>query len=189
MSRTRADARRPDRRGRPQKYGRPSRVVAVTLPQETVATLERLHSDLGWAIVTLVEKARGAGPPKTHVADADLVAIGDHQFLIVVNSTMFHSLPGVQMVPLSATQAFLALDPGRGMADLEVAVLDRLERLKSPSRERRAVAGLAGQLRKWRRDPQLHMNSRSIIIVAKRPKGRRRLDRRRQGARPASGHR
>ena len=160
--------RHTDGRGRPPKYGRPSQVVAVTLPQETVAALERLHSDLGWAIVTLVEKTRGAGPPKSSASDVQLVEIGDGQFLIVVKSAMFHLLPGVQMVPLSATQAFLALDSGRGMADLELAVRDRLEQLKTPSRERRAIARLGDQLRKWRRDPHLQMHSRSIVIVAKR---------------------
>jgi hypothetical protein len=141
--------------------------VAVTLPREAVDALRRLHSDLGWAIVTLVEKTSRARP-RVPSRDADLVEIGDGQFLIVVNTALFHSLPGVRMVPLSATQAFLALDPNRGMADLELAVLDRLEHLKAPNRERRAVARLGDQLRKWRRDAHLQFLTRSIIIVAKR---------------------
>lgn len=142
--------------------------MAVTLPQEAVEALRRLHSDLGWAIVTLVEKTSRARSPRPPSRDADLVEIGDGQFLIVVNTALFHSLPGVRMVPLSATQAFLALDPNRGMADLELAVLDRLEHLKAPSRERRAVARLGDQLRKWRRDAHLQFLTQSIIIVAKR---------------------
>ena len=100
--------------------------------------------------------------------DVQLVEVGEDQFLIVINSAMFHMLPGVQMVPFSATQAFLALEPGRGMGDLELAVLDRLSQLKGPSRERRAVAHLGQQLRKWRLDPRLDSQSRSIVIVSKR---------------------
>lgn len=163
---------RPGRRGRPPKYGRPSQVVAVTLPLEIVAHLARLHSDLGWAIVTLVEKTRRTASPKSPATDAQLVRIGEGQFLIVVNSTMFHALPGVQMVPLSANQAFLALDPGRGMADLELAVLDRLTYLKAPNRERRALVRLMDQLRKWRHNRHLQFHTGSIIIVTRRPRSR-----------------
>jgi hypothetical protein len=141
-------------------------VVAITLPQHVVQTLGRVHSDLGWAIVSLVEKTRTGRRPGS--PDVQLVEVGDGQFLIVVNSALFHALPGVQLVPFSATQAFLALDPGRGMNDLELAVRDRLEQLRVRNRERSAVAQLGRQLKKWRCDPALHSHARSIIIVSKR---------------------
>ena len=48
----------PKRRGRPPKYGTPSRIVAMTLPADVVDELEGLHDDLGWAIVRLVEQRR-----------------------------------------------------------------------------------------------------------------------------------
>jgi hypothetical protein len=156
-------------RGRPPKYGRRSQVIAVTLPEEVVKTLRRTHSDLGWAIVSLVER-NGRGPatsaPKDH---AQLVQIGEGEFLIVVNSATFRALPSVQMVPFSASQAFLALEPGRGIADLELAVRDRLESLKAPTLERRAILRLAEQLRNWRRSRRLEFHARSIIVVGKRP--------------------
>jgi hypothetical protein len=142
--------------------------VAVTLPQEVIDTLHGLHSDLGWAIVALVEKSRRISPPASPIVDAELVEIGDGQRLIVVNSAIFRALTGVQMVPLSGTQAFLALEPGRGMADLELAVLDRLERPVTSDRERSALVRLRDQLRKWRRDPHLQFQVRSIILVSKR---------------------
>jgi hypothetical protein len=163
---------RKSRRGRPPKYGTRSQIVAVTLPRKTVAALARLHSDLGWAIVGLVEKTqqlKSAGPA---ARDVQLVEVGDGSFLIVVNRERFHTLPGIQLVPLSATQAFLALDPGGGLADLELAVLERLEQLKTPSRERRAMSDLSSQLRRWRRDPHLQSHTRSIIIVTKRRRER-----------------
>ena len=127
-----------------------------------------LHLDLGWAIVALVEKSRRTPPPVSPIVDAELVEIGDGQRLIVINSAIFRALPGVQMVPLSGTQAFLALEPGRGMADLELAVLDRLERPLTSDRERQALVRLRDQLRKWRRDPHLQFQGRSIILVSKR---------------------
>jgi len=159
----------PARRGRPSKYGRPSRVVAVTLPQEVIDTLREVHSDLGWAIVALVEKTRRIVQTASSHADAELVEIGDGQRLIVVHSAIFHALPGVQMIPLSSTQAFLALEPGRGMADLELAVLDRLERPGVSEREHQALGRLRDQLRRWRKDPHLHFQVRSIILAGRKP--------------------
>jgi hypothetical protein len=164
-------------RGRPPKYGKPSRIVAVTLPEEVVETLGKLHGDLGWAIVTLAaEHKRRAGsrrgpaakPSKrASAAEAALVSVGSGQSLIVVNTSTVRSLPGVQMIPISETQALLALEPGKGMADLELAVLDRLERLSPRSPERRAISELLTKLRKWRHDDTLSFHSRSIILVAR----------------------
>ena len=170
-------------RGRPPKYGTPSKIVAVTLPEEVVHELESLNEDLGWAIVRLVEQRRraqsatGARPgisnvkarrstgPKA-VAAAELVSIGAGQALIVVNSAAVRSIPGVQMIPLSETEAFLALEPGRGMADLEIAVLDRAERLRAGSKERVANMQLLAKLRSWRRDENLTFLSRAILLVS-----------------------
>lgn len=154
------------KRGRPQKYGRPAKVVALTLPAEVVETLQRLNPDLGWAIVSLVEKSTRAQRARPATEDAHLVEVGDGQSLIVVDTARFHGLPGVQAVPLSATQAFLALEPGRGMADLELAVIDRLERLGAGD-ERRAWERLRDRLRRWRRDRRLRFENRSIILVSR----------------------
>jgi hypothetical protein len=46
----------PSKRGRPQKFGRPSQVVALTLPEDVLRGLRKIHHDLGWAIVALFEK-------------------------------------------------------------------------------------------------------------------------------------
>lgn len=167
------------RRGRPPKYGSPSAIVALTLPESVVAELQTIHDDLGWAIVRLVEQRHRRGPsappvakkgrPATepqHVAEAELVSVGADQALVVVNSAAVRSLPGVQLIPLSDSQAFLALDPGKGMADLELAVLDRLEELPEGARDRSAIEQLLGKLRRWRRDERLGFHSRAIILVS-----------------------
>lgn len=171
----------PGRRGRPPKYGTPSKIVAVTLPEEVVTELESLHDDIGWAIVRLVEQRRQetvAGESKQRrgkgrrfagakaVAAAELVSVGAGQSLIVVNSATVRSIPGVQMIPLSETEAFLALEPGRGLADLEVAVLDHGEKLRNGSREKAAIDQLLAQLRLWRRNETLAFHSRAIILVS-----------------------
>lgn len=168
----------PGRRGRPQKYGSPSKIVALTLPEDVVNDLQAIHKDLGWAIVRVVEQCHRRGTSMAEmgkrgrlaheperVAEVELVSVGSGQALIVVNSAVVRSLPGVQLIPLSETQAFLALDPGKGMADLELAVLDRLEELPEGSRERPAIEALLGKLRRWRRDSQLVFHPRAIILV------------------------
>jgi hypothetical protein len=112
----------------------------------------------------MFEKRRPAvnGAPQR---DVELVTIAGRRALIVVNRSMFKSLPGVQIVPLSGQRAFLALDPGQGMGDLEVAVIDRMESATIGRRERKALAGLRSALRAWRQDRTLRFETRTIIMV------------------------
>jgi hypothetical protein len=141
-------------------------VVALTLPAEVVDALQGIHSDLGWAVVSLVEKTARSPRSRASAEEAHLVEIGEGRSLIAVDAARFQGLPGVQVVAFSATEAFLALEPGRGMADLELAVIDRLERL-GPGEERRAWERLRNRLRRWRRDRHLRFENRSIILVGR----------------------
>jgi hypothetical protein len=162
----REDTRRP---GRPRKYGRPARLLAVTLPQEVIGALKQLHADPGWAIVSLVEHVaprNGAEPPPP----VQLVQVGQGQSLIVVNSAVIAALPEVRTIPLSDRQAFLAFEPGRGLADLEVVVRDRLEQRRLRERDRDVLEGLKQQLRRWRTEGTLHFEARTIVLVSPRQK-------------------
>ena len=151
------------------KFGRPSRVVALTLPDEVVRGLRKIDADLGWAIVTLFEKAPAGGSAAPEAErDAELVTIADRRSLIVVNRAVFKSLPGINIIPLHGNRAFLALDVGRGMTDLEIAVIDRLEGASVDGRERKALARLRAQLKAWRHDRALRFHSRAIIVVEQR---------------------
>jgi hypothetical protein len=170
------------KRGRPRKFSRPSRVVALTLPEEVVSGLRKIHPDLAWAVVTLFEKQPLHGVPAPEpLANAELVTVGVRQSLIVVNRNTFKHLPGIDIIPLAGDRAFLALAPGRGMTDLELAVLDRIEDGTADQAERRALKELRAQLRRWRLDAGLRFHTRAIIVVERAPKPRRRL------ARPTAG--
>lgn len=163
------------RRGRPSKFGRPSQVVALTLPEEVVRGLRSVDPDLGWAIVRLLEKASTRRPATAKPQpDAELVTIADRRCLIVVNRTVFKRLPGINIIPLHGNQAFLSLEIGRGMTDLELAVIDRLEDPALDLLERKALRNLRTQLRAWRQNPLLRFHTRAIIVVERLPaRGRR----------------
>ena len=161
-------------RGRPRKFGRPAQLVAVTLPTDVVQELRTRDPDLARAIVGLVERrGHSAGArSKDTSPDVELAGIGARQSLIVVNRAVFRRLPGVNIVPLSDSRAFLALEAGLGLADLELAVADRLEDGALAAAERKPLAQLRAQLREWRTDRSLHFRSRAIIVVERR--GRKR---------------
>jgi hypothetical protein len=93
------------------------------------------------------------------------VTVADRRSLIVVNREVIRNLPGVNIIPLSGTRAFLALDIDRGMSDLELAVSDRLGDPTIDRRERRALEKLRAQLTTWRRDHALQFRTRAIIVV------------------------
>lgn len=136
----------------------------MTLPEEVVRGLRRINADLGWAIVTLFENQDADGGPAEPVPDVELAIVGPRRKLIVVRRSAFGSLPGVSIIPLSRDRAFLALEPGRGMADLELAVADRLEDELVGDTERRALLELRQLLRLWRQDPALRFATRVIVV-------------------------
>jgi hypothetical protein len=155
------------KRGRPQKFGRPGRLVAMTLPEDVVTWLQARNPDPAWAIVSLFERQheRRARPPETLRDDVELVRIGPRRALIVVEQAAFGALPGVSAIAMGSGRAFLALESGKGMADLELAVVDRLEVPGLPETEQRALVRLRQHLRAWRRDKALTFTARSIIVV------------------------
>lgn len=159
------------RRGRPSKFGRSSQVVALTLPDDVVRGLRKIDPDVGWAIVTLFEKspARGA-ETAVEQPDVELVTIAERRSLIVVNRGVIQHLRGVNIVPLHGDRAFLALEAGRGMADLELAVIDSLDDEAIATRERKALRTLRAQLRAWRHDRSLRFHAQSIIVVEHVPR-------------------
>lgn len=155
------------RRGRPPKFGRPSRVVALTLPDDAIDRLRRVHRDLGWAIVNLLDNGSvpASAPHHDDQPDVELVAVSDRRFLIVVNREVIRDLPGVSIIPLNGTRAFLALDIDRGMSDLELAVADRLAGSTTDRRERQALDKLRAHLTTWRRDHELRIHTRAIVVL------------------------
>ena len=154
------------RRGRPPKYGRPAQLVTLTLPDDVLAWLKSLHADPAWAIVKLHDQAsRRSRKP---VALAELMPLPERRALIVVNVQALGHIPNVNVIPLSDGRGLLALEAGRGVADLEIAVIDRLESPRVPAQEREALAALRDRLREWRQQG-VKFESRAIVLATRNP--------------------
>lgn len=143
----------------------------MTLPDDTVAQLKQMGPDMARTVVRLCERAAKQDRPNgaPHPI-ADLVQLPSRRALILVQPDVFRNLPGVAVIPLADGRGLLALEPGRGVAELELAVLDRLESPGVTGHEREALTTVRAHLRKWRQDG-IRFHTRSIIVAERSPEG------------------
>ncbi len=154
------------RRGRPLKFGRPGNSVTLTLPADVLDWLHTLNEDTAWAIVGLFER-RGAVPHKAArltSSVAELVQLPGRRALILVRPDLLRFVPGVAVVPLSDGRAFIALKAGGGIADLELALVDRLDSSGVSVLERAQLIEFRQIIRDWRKQG-LRFHPRSILVV------------------------
>jgi hypothetical protein len=95
---------------------------------------------------------------------AQLVRFPGNRALILVNPDLFGQVPGIALIPLADGRAFLALEHGKGVADLELAVLDHLEDPATDPRQKEALTRLRSLLKQWRQEG-IHFEPRSIIVA------------------------
>ena len=88
--------------GRPQKFGRPSRAVTVTLPEDVIARLGAIDVDLGRAIVTILERRRG--PHASAMRPAELASYGNHSVIVVPPVHALKQIAGVELVPIRSEE-------------------------------------------------------------------------------------
>src|SRR4030095_11718101 len=94
------------RRGRPQKFGRPSRAVTLTLPDDVIAALTGVDDDLSRAVVQLSQpllKDVVTRPP------AELSKYGDSAVIVIKRLPTLNRMPGVSLVPLPDGRALISL--------------------------------------------------------------------------------
>jgi hypothetical protein len=163
--------REPSRkRGRPQKFGREARLISITLPRDVIDWLGTMDDDIAWAIVKMYERATKARTKDTSVAQ--MVRFPGNRALILVRSDLIREMPGISPIPLTDGRAFLALDAGKGAADLELLVLDRIDDQRIRPEERDALIELRALLKQWRQEG-IRFESRSIIVAHGNAKGER----------------
>lgn len=150
------------KRGRPKKFGREAQLVNLTLPRDVIEWLASIDDDIAWAIVRLHE--RSTAKRKADADVAQLVRFPGARALILVQASLFKDMPGVSLIPLSDGRAFLALESGKGVADLELFVIDRIENPRIDETERAALNTLRKLLKQWRQEG-IRFESRSIVIA------------------------
>src|SRR5215471_12234861 len=156
--------------GRPPKYGRPSRAVTITLPEDVVRRLQTIDPDLGRAVVSVVERRTPASPRRTR--SAELSTFGSRAVILVMPLKSIKRLPGVQLVPVANGRALISLDAPESVAELELYVRDALARPDVDDGERRPLEELAAILSDARQSKGVTIKTRTIIVLE--PKRKRR---------------
>lgn len=160
-------------RGRPPKYGRPSRAITLTLPEDVLIRLSAVDIDLGRAIVSLVE--RNGKPVRVRVLrPAEISAYGKHAVIVVNPVSVLKRLPGVQLVPIGNGRALISLDQPGTISQLELDVRDAIDRGEISEPERQTLEGIADILRQARRSRRVAIEERTIIVLESKRSSRRR---------------
>jgi hypothetical protein len=150
-------------RGRPKKYGRASRAVTVTLPEDVLAKLTGVDTDLGNAIVTLA--GRHGRPRAKRVSAAEITPYGKHAVIIVNPVAALKRLPGVQLVPIGGGRALISLAAEHSIPQLELAVRDAIDRRGVRELERQTLEAIAQILRQARLSRTVSLVQRTIIVI------------------------
>jgi hypothetical protein len=158
--------RTPSGPGRPRKYGRAARAVTVTLPEDILARLAGVHTDLGRAIVTLAERNGKGRTRSPH--PAEIAAYGNHAVIVVNPARALKRLPGVQLVPIGSGRALISLDPRYSISQLELDLGDALEHAGLVKAERELLQAIGKILRDARRSRQLVATERTIIVLERK---------------------
>ena len=156
------------RRGRPRKFGAPSRHLTLTLPEHVIAALEGIDADLSRAVVRLAQPAL---PGSIH-PPAELAQYGRHAVIVVDRSRSLERRAGLELVPLPDGRALISFDRARTAADVELTIADALEESGLPPADRRVFAAIAGILKGARQSDDLVVRQRNIIVLERKRRRR-----------------
>jgi hypothetical protein len=156
--------------GRPRKFGRPSRAVTVTLPEDVLQRLGGLDTDLGRAIVTLVERR---GTRTRAVQPAEISSYGSHSVIVVTPVNALKRIAGVLLVPIGNGRALISLERTHSIPEFELGLGDALARDDVSALERRTLGLIADILRQTRRSRRVMLEERTIIVFETKRQRRR----------------
>ena len=161
------------RRGRPPKYGRQSRAIALTLPEDVIERLAAVDADLGRAIVQLVER-QPLQPRRARPRSAEVVPYGPRAVIIVTPVRALAKISGVQLIPVGGGRALISLATRHAIPKLELDIRDALDRDDVGVRERQTLEAIAAILREARRSKATAIEERTVIVLQATRRGRRR---------------
>jgi hypothetical protein len=154
------------RRGRPRKFGTPSRAVTLTLPEHVIDALGAIDTDLSRAVVRLALPEAGQ---RKH-EPAELATFGRHAVIVVTPSRSLERQAGVTLVPLPDGRALISFEQPTTVSDLELHLDDALRSGRLSSADRTVFEAIAGILRSARHSRTVALRQRHIIVLeATRP--------------------
>jgi hypothetical protein len=151
----------PPRRGRPRKFGRPARTVALTLPLDVIGRLEAIDSDLSRAVVELAAR-RGAERAATR--EAELSRYGRRAVIVVSPLRTLRRIPGVELVPLPSGRALISLDETVTPEAFELRLRDALD-AGVPEPDRGSLRDVVRVLREARASHAARLRARTILVI------------------------
>jgi hypothetical protein len=149
------------RRGRPRKFNRAARAVTLTLPEDVIATLQTIDSDLSRALVRAVQPfvMAPSHPPAT------LRPYGGGAVISVIPARVLQDRLGVDLVPLTDGHALISFDDRTTVDQLELRVRDALADSTLDPADRPVLAALADILQESRQDDGIAIRRRGIIVL------------------------
>src|SRR4030095_16846513 len=148
------------RRGRPQKFGRPSRAVTLTLPDDVIAALTGVDDDLSRAVVQLSQPLLRdvvTRPP------AELSKYGDSAVIVIKRLPTLSRMPSVSLVPLPDGRALISLDEAMSVHEFELKLDDVLDGdTELEPWERTAISSIREILRPARQSKSITVHQRNI---------------------------
>lgn len=153
----------PPRRGRPQKFGRPSRAVTMTLPEDVIAALSRIDDDLGRAVVQLAQPL-AAGLVRRPAAE--LANFRDSAVIVTKRLRALERIAGVTLVPLPDGRALISLDETMSVYEFELKLRDVIETAGKVNDPDLAALQAIGEILKTARATRsVAVHPRRIIVL------------------------
>jgi hypothetical protein len=149
------------RRGRPRKFAAPSRAVTLTLPEDVIAALGALDSDLSRAVAQLTQPLLATRPH----APAELAVFGKRAVIVVHPSRRLERQIGVDLVPLPDGRALIAFEQPMSIPQLELMLQDVIEGRDLPDEDQLTFEAIADILRTARRSDNVALHQRNIIVL------------------------
>lgn len=150
-----------NRRGRPRKFNRPARAVTLTLPEDTIATLQSIDRDISRAVVRAVEPL--ANEPQR--PSAELSTFGDRAVIIVSPSRAIKERTGADLMPLPDGRALVMFAADLTVSQFELRLRDALTDASLHPNDRETFEALIGILQGTRLRPGGAIHERSIMVL------------------------
>ena len=151
----------PRQRGRPRKFGVPSRAVTVTLPEPVIDALEAIDADLGRAIVRVAQPEMAKLP---HLP-AEIARFGSRAVIVVNPTRTLERRTGVTLVPLPDGRALISFARSITPAHIELMLADALDDPDLDDSDRAIFRAIQDILRSVRKTRGVSVEQRSIIVL------------------------